>query len=362
MYTWKRVGDKMEWESYRKGTGYTAIGVSKDSKMGEDIMFVCSQAGVKEYVATGRVTPNLITDNAPSLISKSSVNGEMYCKFQSGLKLAASSASLTMDLSTTSFYLLLAKGDGEMSYHTQFKASTASPVSLNTVGGVYSESKIMIQLHGLFMVVAWVGCAGIGKIIAKHFKQTWKGSKVFGADVWFQLHRTLMTLVVLFTIIGLILIMVYEGGWHYTAEEIRKNPHPALGLVVVILSLIQPVMAAFRPAPGKSCKRMTFFVFHSMFGAAAFALSMTTLFQAQHLDDLSLTFQGFAVPLIVYVVGYGATQIILTIQSCFNKNEREEIIDEDAPGSAIRKIVLLGFTLLSIAVAISLVVAIFQSA
>ena len=34
---------QMEWESYRKGTGYTAIGVSKDSKMGEDIMFVCSQ-------------------------------------------------------------------------------------------------------------------------------------------------------------------------------------------------------------------------------------------------------------------------------------------------------------------------------
>ena len=33
----------MEWESYRKGTGYTAIGVSRDSKMGEDIMFVCSQ-------------------------------------------------------------------------------------------------------------------------------------------------------------------------------------------------------------------------------------------------------------------------------------------------------------------------------
>ena len=38
----------MEWESYRKGTGYTAIGVSKDSKMGEDIMFVCSQVN-KQY-------------------------------------------------------------------------------------------------------------------------------------------------------------------------------------------------------------------------------------------------------------------------------------------------------------------------
>ncbi len=41
---------------------------------------------------------------------------------------------------------------------------------------------------------------------------------------------------------------------------------------------------------------------------------------------LSAFLLGFAVPLIVYVVGYGATQIILTIQSCFNKNEREEII------------------------------------
>ena len=44
------------------------------------------------------------------------------------------------------------------------------------------------------------------------------------------------------------------------------------------------------------------------------------------LHELISIFLGFAVPLIVYVVGYGATQIILTIQSCFNKNEREEII------------------------------------
>ena len=36
---------KMEWEGYRKGTGYAAVGVSKDTKMGEDIMFVCSEVG-----------------------------------------------------------------------------------------------------------------------------------------------------------------------------------------------------------------------------------------------------------------------------------------------------------------------------
>ena len=33
----------MVWEGYRRGTGYIAVGVSEDSKMGKDIMFICSQ-------------------------------------------------------------------------------------------------------------------------------------------------------------------------------------------------------------------------------------------------------------------------------------------------------------------------------
>ena len=35
------------------------------------------------------------------------------------MKLAAKLSSLSMDLSSTNYYVLLAKGDGEMSYHTQ---------------------------------------------------------------------------------------------------------------------------------------------------------------------------------------------------------------------------------------------------
>ena len=42
-----------------------------------------------------------------------------------------------------------------------------------------------------------------------------------GTDVWFTAHRSLMMSAVLFTAIGLILVMIHNKGWNYTAESIR---------------------------------------------------------------------------------------------------------------------------------------------
>ena len=33
----------MEWEGFRKGSGYVAVGISNDAKMGEDTMYICTQ-------------------------------------------------------------------------------------------------------------------------------------------------------------------------------------------------------------------------------------------------------------------------------------------------------------------------------
>ena len=44
-YSMLDVPFKAVWEGYRKGPGYVAVGVSTDSKMGEDIMFLCTKVG-----------------------------------------------------------------------------------------------------------------------------------------------------------------------------------------------------------------------------------------------------------------------------------------------------------------------------
>ncbi len=39
----------MEWEGFRKGSGYVAVGISNDAKMGEDTMYICTQVYVSIY-------------------------------------------------------------------------------------------------------------------------------------------------------------------------------------------------------------------------------------------------------------------------------------------------------------------------
>ena len=36
----------MVWEGFRKGSGYVAVGISEDAKMGDDTMYICSQVHI----------------------------------------------------------------------------------------------------------------------------------------------------------------------------------------------------------------------------------------------------------------------------------------------------------------------------
>ena len=60
-----------------------------------------------------------------------------------------------------------------LSFH-DMKIAAAEPVSLKNVSEVGLRSDLLVKLHGLFMLVAWLGCAGAGMMMARYFKQTWK--------------------------------------------------------------------------------------------------------------------------------------------------------------------------------------------
>ena len=87
------------------------------------------------------------------------------------------SGSHSVDL-TSKFTILLAggayNGPGSLSYHLANKLATGEPISLAQVSSVGAKSDLLYRLHGLFMLIGWVGCAGAGMIMARYFKQTWK--------------------------------------------------------------------------------------------------------------------------------------------------------------------------------------------
>ena len=99
------------------------------------------------------------------------------------------------------------------------------------------------------MVIAWLGCAGSGILLARYYKETWTDGECCGEDQWFLWHRFLMFLVWAGTIAGVVLIVLHTGGWPYSLAFVMTNPHPVLGLATLVLTFIQPLMALCRPTP-----------------------------------------------------------------------------------------------------------------
>lgn len=84
--------------------------------------------------------------------------------------------------SLTTFLLILAN---KVSFHSVAYEVSAEKKSLADVTGFTGASKILLRLHGAFMVTAWIGTASIGILIARYFRQTWVGSSLCGKDHWF---------------------------------------------------------------------------------------------------------------------------------------------------------------------------------
>jgi len=105
-----------------------------------------------------------------------------------------------------------------------------------------------------------------------------------------------MILTVLFTIISTIIIFVHAGRW---TEE--AGAHPITGIIVLVLAVIQPIMALFRPHPGEA-NRFIFNWAHRGVGLSSLILAVVTVFlgirlPASSLDDSALY------AMIVYCLG-----------------------------------------------------------
>lgn len=146
------------------------------------------------------------------------------------------------------------------------------------------------------MVIAWIGFASIGIFMARFTRVAFGDKELLGTKVWFTFHRILMISTVLVTIVGIILIFVYAGHW-------MPGAHPITGIIVLVLSVIQPIAAAFRPHPGDD-NRYLFNWAHRAGGIFALVLAVVTVFLGIliYKDELGLD-NSPLYAMIVYCVG-----------------------------------------------------------
>lgn len=114
-------------------------------------------------------------------------NGQIYCQVERDPVTTIN--GIKFDLPKESYFLLLASGSGirpsTVDYHDIVRLASQQSLKLSEVTNVAGRSKLLLRLHGAFMITAWIGTASIGILLARYFKQTWVGSSLCGKDIWF---------------------------------------------------------------------------------------------------------------------------------------------------------------------------------
>lgn len=92
------------------------------------------------------------------------------------------------------------------------------------------------------MVIAWIFCASTGIIIARYYKFLLPTVKICKFDFWFNIHRPLMLLVVIISVVGLIVILSFRNWTWVTTDEPVIFAHSIFGIVTISLAVLQVII------------------------------------------------------------------------------------------------------------------------
>nr|CAH0100348.1 unnamed protein product [Daphnia galeata] len=358
MTTFKKLdNDHLELEIYGEITGdqqYVAVGFSTDSEMGSDSVTECVQylSTVKAYQSYN--SPDHNNKRLPSNIegfedtgSPLFVDGYIYCSVKHPIVFTSNNQNFDLN---QPHYILMATGSAGKDNIERHSKEEKSGVSIDLADDLnisyFKDSRVLKQLHGSFMVIAWLMAASTGLLMPRYMKKTWVGKQFMKKDLWFVYHRGLMVLAWTLTVAGFIIIFVDVGGW--VSESVSENPHPLIGCITTVLAFIQPFMALMRPGPNAP-KRYIFNWAHMLVGYSAHILAsndyLTCIFLAVEMEEAELPYETYWI-LTAHICCYVGAHIILTI---FARRSITvpDVLKADAPrdetGSLTRKIILICF-------------------
>lgn len=367
-----------EMKSGYNRPAYVAVGLSNDAKMGDDSVIECvpEQGTVNAYTSWTFVGPygvsrKGIAQNFIRLLEKSHVDGVIHCKVERDA--VSTVMGQKFDMINEKYHLVLATGSQadstHVSYHDIGRHVSGVPLALAEVGPVQGMSKLLLRLHGAFMLTAWIGTASLGILLARYFRQTWVGSQLCGKDQWFAWHRFLMVLTWVLTMAGFVIIFVEIGGWSQV-----DNPHAILGVVTTVLCFLQPIGAYFRPHPGTK-HRPLFNWIHWLSGNLAHIIAIVAIFFAVKLQKAEIP-EWLDFILVAFVAFHVFMHLIFSIGGCVSERRNSQRVTsfpmadmtpsrnsmssmdrkQDAAFSGFRKVMLFFYILIILAFVVALVV------
>ncbi|XP_023254024.1 putative ferric-chelate reductase 1 [Seriola lalandi dorsalis] len=381
--------DKMSvtFELSGPAEGYVAFALSWDTWMGNDDVYMCVKDGDRVSVSaafvSGRTHPDDQTQSGISSVLWRLADGVIQCRFSRPVKLADQEPG-RYDLDQE-YFLFLASGHAQygkvrkhsqqplVSSHRKRKVRKHSQQPLvsshrKRVTGppqvlTGSRGPTIMKMHGALMLIAWMLTGSVGTFIASFYKCDWPNQTLLGQKVWFQVHRGLMMLTVTLTVVAFCLPFLYRKGWSKHA-----GVHPYLGCCVVALSLLQPVLAVFRPHPD-SHRRFIFNWAHWGLGSVTETVAVAAMFLGTRQSSLLLPQPWATHILIAYVTWLASFRLLLLIHKRFylkkslGSDDQQAILpDQSEPsrrGSFVKSIILavlaLGNTGLLVALLSSIV-------
>ena len=183
-------------------------------------------------------------------------------------------------------FLLAHGGNDDLGYHAS-RTSVGVAISPTSDGAVSYRSIRLFVLHGVLMWVAWLVLAPAGALLArfgKGIQAKLPGSK---KPLWFAMHRLLMPLAALLTLVGF-------GVGVEMVTEAGATAHGKLGYFLFVLTMLQPLNAVVRPGHGARW-RAQWEVLHKAQGHALWLLALlSSVLGANLLDERRVGAGDFA--------------------------------------------------------------------
>uniref|UniRef100_A0AAY4BUX7 Ferric-chelate reductase 1 n=1 Tax=Denticeps clupeoides TaxID=299321 RepID=A0AAY4BUX7_9TELE len=345
--SFRTEGQSVVFELSGPADGYVSFGLSLDKWMGNDEIYLCVKDGdlvdVRTTYATGRSYPQPTSEDPLRDRAWALSDGVIQCNFRRDINFnLADHSFFSLD---HNYYLFMANGradSGRIRRHDRQPLISSNQIVISgpprDLTG--SRSPLLIKYHGAFMLVAWMTTVSTGIIVARYFKPDWPESSLCGQRIWFQvcfLKRVCYPLGYYHPSVARFIIYRKSSKLPSVFPQ-RAGSHAYLGCTVMVLAIIQPVMAVFRPAPNAS-RRYIFNWMHLAGGTIAQIIAVVAIFLGIHQQALLLPGPWSTIVLAGFVIWGVVVDLILEVHRLLTKITFSSLQQD----SCFKKIVLTIF-------------------
>ncbi|XP_053395953.1 putative ferric-chelate reductase 1 [Mercenaria mercenaria] len=217
----------------------------------------------------------------------------------------------------------------------------------------------LVRVHGCLMVFAWMILASASIILARYYKHQWPEGRACGRRIWYQVHKVIMLSVLICVTASFIVIWIHTKGYaKLKGANVIQKAHPTLGIIVMGLTVINPLMAFIRPK-SDTATRPIFKYVHGFLGTTVYVIAILNCILGVTLPNTFVPWYTMWI-IIAFAIYQLVFEIMMESYECFliktgRKSDyeiremsaiRNSITKIPAPPGSLLKNILIGFHVL----------------